>query len=290
MPAYYEEGFKKQFEAAIPDLIILLLIIGVIALNPSLVRGIPVLGDLFGGSAVDVLVIGDSATEANAWRTHLSGNLALQVFGSPLNVEAITDADYNKVSSADWLNSRGYDVIVLTATDMTPELQLITREWVTGGGKLLVIGKGGTQANGRWAELSSIVPVSCPQGDCSGVFEQVYAPTLYISEGEFGNGLAKNVNTATPMTAADASINVANVPVTGTRILYIGGFPTAAEVKAGSTGNIYPAVAEKMDVTGGKVLWMSFNPTTENIDTDVETSMVVNAFAYLIGSAGYQSA
>ncbi len=287
--AYYEEGFKKQFEAAIPVLIILLLIIGVIALNPSLVRGVPVLGDLFGGSAVDIMIIGESASEANAWRTHLSGNLALQVFGSPLNVEIMTDADYNKISSADWLNSQGYDVIVLTATDLTPSLQIVLKNWVADGGKLMVVGTGGTQANGRWAELSSLMPVACGQGDCSAVYEQIYAPTLYIQSGMFENGLAKNVDTATPLTAADASINVANIPVTGTRLLYIGGFASDAEVMAGETGDIYPGFAEQVDVAGGKVLWISFNPTTENIDANVETSMVINTFAYLVGSPGYQS-
>ncbi|MFC2174316.1 hypothetical protein ACFLQ2_00405 [archaeon] len=287
---YYEEGFKRQFEAAIPVLIILLLVIGVIALNPSLVRGVPVLGDLFGGSAVNVLIIGESASEANDWRAHLSGNLALQVFGNPLNVEVITDAQYNKVSSADWLDNQGYDVIVLTAGDLTPSMQVILKNWVTGGGKLLVLGTGGTQANGRWAELASSMPVSCPQGDCSGVYEQVYAPTMYIWQGMFDNGLAKNVDTATPLTPAEGSINVANVQATGSHIIYLGGFPSAAEVMAGEVGDIYPGVAEQGDVAGGMVLWMSFNPTTENIDATVEEGIVINTMAYLIGSPGYQSA
>jgi len=288
--AYYEEGFKRQFEAAIPVLIILLLIIGVIALNPSLVRGVPVLGDLFGGSAVNILIIGESASEANDWRAHLSGNLALQVFGNPLNVEVMTDAQYNKISSADWLDSQGYDVIMLTATDLTPSIQVILKNWVSGGGKMLVMGAGGTQANGRWAELSNLMPVSCPQGDCSGVYEQVYAPTMYIWEGMFTNGLAKNVDTATPLTTANGSINVANMRVIGTPILRIGGFPTATEVAAGQTGNIYPCVAEQGDVGGGTVVWMSFNPTTENIDSAVEESIAINTIAYVVGVTGYQSA
>ena len=287
---YYEQGFKRQFEAAIPVLIILLLIIGVIALNPSLVRGVPVLGDLFGGSAVDVLVIGESAGEANDWRGYLSGNLALQVFGNPLNVEVMTDAQYNMISSAGWIDNQGYDIIVLTATDLDPALQLIMKEWVGGGGKLLVVGTGGTQVNGRWAELASVMPVSCPQGDCSGVMNQVYAPTLYVAEGMFTNGLGKNVDTATPMTAGNGSINIADATVTGSQILYIGGFPSAAEVTAGSTGTIYPGIAESASVAGGKVVWMSFNPTTENIDANVESSLVINAFAYLIGAEGYQGA
>ncbi|MCK4327899.1 MAG: hypothetical protein KAW41_05550 [Candidatus Diapherotrites archaeon] len=287
---YYEQGFKRQFEAAIPVLIILLLIIGVIALNPSLVRGVPILGDLFGGSAVNVLIIGESASEANDWRAHLSGNLALQVFGNPLNVEVMTDAQYNKISSADWLDSQGYDVVMLTATDLTPSMQVILKNWVAGGGNMLVIGTGGTQANGRWAELSSVMPVSCPLGDCSGVYEQVYAPTMYIRQGMFDNGLAKNVDTATPLTAGNGSINVANIPVTASHILYIGGFPSGAEVKAGQTGDVYPGVAEMGDVAGGSVVWMSFNPTTENIDMNVEEGIVINTIAYIIGATGYQSA
>jgi len=285
---YYEEGFKRQFEAAIPVLIILLLIIGVIALNPSLVKGIPVIGDLFGGSAVDVLIIGESAGEANSWRAELTGNLALQVFGNPLNVEAMTDAQYNKISSADWLNSQGYDVVIVTATDLTPSLQIILKNWVNSGGKLLTIGNGGTQPNGRWAELASVMPVTCPQGDCSGIIEQVYAPTLYVSEGMFDNGLAKNIDTVTPLTTANGSINIANA-VSPHNILYVGGFKTATEVSAGKTGDIYPGLAESSSATGGKVVWMSFNPTTENIDPNVETSLVINTVAYLTGMPGYQS-
>ena len=287
---YYEEGFKKQFEAAIPVLIILLLIIGVIALNPSLVRGVPILGDMFGGSAVDVLVIGESANEANDWRGYLTGNLALQVFGNPLNVEVMTDAQYNKISSAGWIDNQGYDIVVLTATDLDPAIQLVIKEWVNSGGKLLVIGTGGTQVNGRWAELAGVMPVSCAQGDCSGVIEQVYAPTLYIADGMFENGLANNVDTATPMTLGNGSINIADVTVIGSHIIYIGGFGSAAEVMAGETGTIYPGIAESASVAGGKVVWMSFNPTTENIDANVESSLVINAFAYLTGMPGYKGA
>jgi len=61
-------------------------------------------------------------------------------------------------------------------------------------------------------------------------------------------------------------------------------------VAAGQTGDIYPGIAEKSDVAGGTVVWMSFNPTTENIDMNVEESLAINTMAYVIGAAGYQSA
>lgn len=288
MPQEYEESMKTQFEAAIPVLIILLLVIGVIALNPSLVAGIPFIGSLVGSPTIDVLLIGESAAEANAWKTYTTGDLALKVFGNPLNIDVITDNEYNKVSSADWIRSQGYDMILVTAKDLTPSMQIVLKEWAQGGGKLLVVGTGGIQPNGRWAELGTIMPVSCgASGDCTGVITQVYAPTLYIGEGMFGNGLAKNVDTATPLTDANGSINVANVIVNTGHVLYVGGFPNAAEVKAGATGNIYPGVSESRAGTGGKVVYISFNPTTEGITPSVEESTVINLLAYVAGVKGY---
>ncbi|MCD6522514.1 MAG: hypothetical protein J7K68_02095 [Candidatus Diapherotrites archaeon] len=289
MAYYQDEGVTKQFEAAIPILIILLLIIGVIALNPGIVRGIPVLGDLFGKPTINVLIIGESAAEANDWREYLTGDLAKKVFGNPLNIEVITDNQYNKISSADWIKSQGYDIIVLTATDLTPSLQITLKEWVQNGGKLIVVGTGGTQPNGRWAELGTVLPVSCPGNDCTGVIETVYAPTLYIQEGMFDNGLAKNVDTATPMTDANGSINVANVVVKNQHILYIGGFKSPEEVKAGQVGNIYPCVTENSKIAGGKVVYISFNPTRENITPEVKQSLIINLLAYVAGMPGYQS-
>lgn len=285
---YYEESMKTQFEAAIPVIIILLLVIGVIALNPGLVAGIPIIGDIVGAPTIDVLLIGESAAEANAWKQHTTGDLALKVFGNPLNIDVVTDSGYNTVSSADWIKSQGYDILIITAKDLTPSLQIVVKEWVQGGGKALVVGTGGIQANGRWAELGTILPVSCgASGDCTGVIEQVFAPTLYIGEGMFDNGLAKNVDTATPLTDANGSINVANVVMNTQHILYIGGFPSQAEVRAGATGNIYPGVSEKREGTGGRVVYVSFNPTTENITPAVEESTVINILAYTAGVKGY---
>ncbi len=279
---------KTQFEAAIPVLIILLLVIGVIALNPSLVAGIPILGDVVGSQTIDVLLIGESAAEANAWKKHVTGDIALKVFGNPLNIDVITDNEYNKVSSADWVRSQGYDVIILTAKDLTTTMQIVLKEWVQGGGKMLVVGTGGIQTNGRWAELGTVLPVTCgASGDCTGVIETVYAPTLYIGEGMFNNGLARNVDTATPLTDSNGSINVANVVLQTTHILYVGGFSSEAEVTAGSTGNIYPGVSEKGAGTGGRVVYISFNPTTENITPAVEQSTVINVLAYTAGTPGY---
>jgi hypothetical protein len=288
---YDEGGFKQQFEAAIPILIILLLVIGVIALNPSIVRGVPVLGDLFGKPAVNILVIGESATEANDWNSFLKTDLAIRVFGSPPNVEVITDAQYNRVSSPDWLDSQGYGVVIVTAEDLTPALQLTLSDWAQKGGRLLVLGKGGVQTNQRWASLEAVLPVRCgATGDCSGVVTQVYAPTLYVKEGQFGNGLAKNVDKATPLTAANGSINVADVTVVGSELLYIGGFKDAGSVKAGATGDYHPGVSESTQVAGGKVVYVSFNPTRENIATPVKESLAVNILAYMLGLPGYQSA
>jgi len=281
---------SSSLDTILPLLVLGLVVIGIITVNPGIANNIPILGDMLGGPTVDILIIGETATEANDWRQHLSGDLSKQVFGNPLNVEVITDNQYNLISSADWINSKGYDVVVLTAKDMTSSLQLILRKWVQGGGKLLVTGTGGTQTNNRWGELSTILPVKCGvSGDCSTVMETVFSPTMYIQEGQFNNGLAKNVNTIMPLTEAGASINIADVTVDGTMILYLGGFASAEEVKAGEVGTIFPGVAEKTSVGGGNVVYLSFNPTAENITPSVEESIVINVFAYMAGVEGYQS-
>lgn len=285
---FYEGDVKQQFEAAIPILIILLLIVGVIALNPNLVSGIPILNDVFGSETIDVLIIGDAVTEQNDWKTHVSGDLAKQVFGNPLNVDIIMDNEYNKMNQPEWFDNQGYEIVVLTAQDLTPALQIVIKNWVQGGGKLLVVATGGIKENGRWAELEGIMPVECGAGgDCSAIMSAVYAPTFYIEDSS--NALAGKLDTTTPLTASDASINVAGVTVKEGQIVYLGGFASADGVQSGGTGDIHPGIAEAGAVAGGKVVYISFNPTTENITPAVEENLVINLLAYTAGVEGYQS-
>jgi hypothetical protein len=279
---------KKQLEAALPILIILLLIVGVIALKPGLLAGIPIIGEFFSAPAANVMLVTDeSQAEENAWKEHLSGKLAEQVFGNPLNVEAFTVADLdNKVSSAEWIKDKGYDVVVLTSTKLTGVHQRFFRDWVEEqGGKLLVVGIGGTQENGRWGELTNVMPVQCgAQGDCSDVIDPVYQPKMHTKEGNFEHQLSKTIDKETEMAPPEVGINVARV-ISTNDVIYIDGYTQDQR----ENKEIFPGISEKTIGLNGKVLYCSFNPVMENINSPVEESLVVNLLAYAVGKEGHQS-
>lgn len=292
MADYYAGGsdLRRQFEGAIPILIIILLVVGVIALKPSILAGVPVLGGLVGAETIDVLLIGENQNEKNAWENHLTTDLARQTFGNPLNVELVTDNEYNKINSEDWIKDKGYDLVIVTATDLTPSLQITLKNWVNSGENMMVVGLGGTQSDGRWSELSTVLPVTCGSGtsNCEGVVEEIYAPTMHIESGRYDNKLAKKLNLETDMTPANASINLADVTLTenGKQIVYVDGFSSAEDVQAGEVGDIYPAISEKGDMSTGKVLYLTFNPVRENLNAQIEENLLLNTVAYITGAEG----
>ncbi len=292
MAEYYAGGsdLRRQFEGAIPILIIILLVVGVIALKPSILAGVPILGGLVGPQTIDVLLIGENQNEKNAWENHLTTDLARQTFGNPLNVELVTDNKYNKINSKDWIKDKGYDLVVVTATDLTPSLQITLKNWVNSGGNMIAIGLGGTQSDGRWSELSTILPVTCGSGtsSCEGIVKEVYAPKMHIGKGRYDNSLAKKLNLETKMTPANASINLADVTIAenGKQVIYVDGFSSAEDVQAGEVGDIYPAMSERGQINTGKVLYLAFNPVRENLNSQVEENIVLNTVAYITGAEG----
>jgi hypothetical protein len=167
---------------------------------------------------------------------------------------------------------------------------MVLRDWTEGGGRLIVVSTGGIRAtDGKWGALANVLPVSCGAGgDCRGVIETVYAPKIYIEEGQFEHPLAKNIDPASPLTNGTDPINLAHVTVNTKHILYVGGFKTAGAVVAGQTGDIYPAFSENAGLTGGKVLYISFNPVAENLEPQIQKSLVINSLAYILGAAGYK--
>ena len=179
---------------------------------------------------------------------------------------------------------------------MKSSLQLTLKKWVEDeGGKLLVIGVGGTQDNGRWAELTNILPVSCGiDNDCSTVLKTIYAPKLMIKDyDKNSNKLMEYIDVNTPMTEANGSITIADVSTVaeGKELFQLAGFDSADKVKAGVNGNIHPGILERTaGMKGGKVVYISFNPTKENITPGVEENLVINLVAYAIGVDGYKSA
>ncbi|GEM_PF-6908933 len=282
-----EETFEQKFEAAIPVLILLLLIIGIIALNPSWLSGIPVIGDFFQGKTINVLVITDDMNEVSIWQSMLSSDMARRVFGNTLNVEGLIGSQTeSEIISADALDKKGYDLIILTSTHVPPSVQLVLRDWVNNGGKLYIASLGGINDNHRWGELASLVPVQCSaDGECVGVITPVYGATIYPQD--INNPLAEKFAPKTELTSGNESVNIANVSPLYSQIMYIGGWESPSQVEAGKVGNIYPFVTENSQSTGGKVFYISINPATENIDSDIKQRVIINTVAYVMGVEGY---
>ncbi|MCD4740786.1 hypothetical protein K8R43_06445 [archaeon] len=291
--AYYEDG-KKQFEAAIPILIIILLIVGVVLWKPELFAGVPIIGDWLAPKTIDVLVIADEASEKAAWSNHLTSDMARNVFGNPLNVNVVMPTGgtytYASINDPGWLEARKVSVIILTGTQLTDSLQLTLREWVDGGGKLVVLGHGGIQDTGRWAELTRIIPVRCGlDEDCTTAAITVYSPTIHISDYE--SGMMECIDEKTPLTSGEGGITITDVNTVegGNQIAYMDAFASQGDVTAGAVGDIHTFIVEKdMGMKGGKVLYLSFNPTTENISPAVEKSLVINTLAYISGKQCYK--
>lgn len=292
----YYGGKEKQLEAAIPILIILLLIVGVAVLRPEVFQGIPVIGDFFGGETTKVLVIGDQATERNGWADILKSDMSRKVFGNPLNVDVVLpaggDIDQSDITGPYWIEAQKYDLVVVTGTQLSDSLQLTLKEWVMEGGSLLVVGEGGIQPNGRWAELTNVLPVRCGlTEDCTTYSKTVYAPELSVDEDAYSQKINQCIDTITPLTENNESIviNDAQAIEEGNSLVIVEGFNSADEVQAGSTGILHSGILERsFGVSGGKVVYMSFNPTTQNINPDVEKSLVINMVAYAVGESCYK--
>ncbi len=282
------EDFEQKFEAAIPILVLLLLIIAIIALNPGILSGIPVIGQYFQGKATHVLVITDDMNEVNVWQGILGSDMARRIFGNPVNVEGIMGSQTENVfTSADALNQKGYDMIIITSRHIPTSVQLVLRDWINSGGKAYIAGIGGINDNGRWGELANLVPVTCGANNiCTDVTKPVYGATIYIND--FNNPLAKKFDNGTPLVSGNQSINVAMVaPKNSGWIMYIGGWDSPDQVQAGKVGNIYPFITEGSQTAGGKVFYISFDPATENLSPDMRQRLIIDTVAYVLGMEGY---
>ncbi len=285
-----DETFEQKFEAAIPVLVLILLIIGIIALNPGILAGVPVIGQYFQGSATHVLIITDDMNEVQVWQNVLGSDMARRVFGNPINVEGIMGSQTeNVITTVDALNQKGYDIIILTSKHIPVSVQLILKQWAANGGKMYIAGIGGINDNGRWGELSDVVPVQCgSEGVCSNVIKPVYGATIYINQGQYENPLAKELGNGVPLVSGNESINVAMVSPKETGwILFIGGWDSPDKIEAGKMGNVYPFITESAQLTGGKVFYISFDPATENIGENMRQKLMINTIAYVLGVPGY---
>ncbi len=283
-----DEDFEQKFEAAIPILVLLLLIIGIIALYPGILAGVPFIGQWFQGKAVHVLVITDDMNEVNVWQGILGSDMARRVFGNPVNVEGIMGSQTeNVITSADALNQKGYDLIIITSKHIPTSVQLVLRNWINSGGKAYIAGIGGINDNGRWGELANLIPVECgADGVCSDVIKPVYGATIYIND--FNNPLAKKFNNGTPLVSGNQSVNIAMVSPKETGwIMYIGGWDSPDQIQAGKVGNIYPFITESSQVAGGHVFYISFDPATENLSRDMKQRLAIDTIAYVLGVEGY---
>ncbi len=285
-----DETFEQKFEAAIPVLVLLLLIIGIIALNPGILSGIPVIGGYFQSKATHVLIITDDMNEVQIWQSILGSDMARRIFGNPINVEGLIGSQTeNVITSVDALKQKGYDIIIVTSKHVPTSVQLALKQWVTSGGNLYVAGIGGINDNGRWAELSDVIPVQCGStGICSNVIKPVYGATMYISQGQYDNPLAKELGNGVPLVSGNQSVNIAMVSPKETGwILFIGGWDSPNKIEAGKIGTVYPFITESSQLTGGKVFYISFDPATENLSNDMKTRLIINTIAYVLGVPGY---
>ncbi len=284
-----DETFEQKFEAAIPILVLILLIIGIIALNPNILGSIPGVGKYFQSPANHVLVITDDMSEVQVWQNILGSDMARRIFGNPINVEGMIGSQTeNKITSVGALKQKGYDIIILTSKHIPVSVQLVLKQWADQGGKLYVAGIGGINDNGRWGELSTIMPVQCgSSGVCSNLVKPVYGATIYTSQGEFNNQLAKELGNGVPLVTGNKSVNIAMVSQKNGWILFISGWDSPSKIEAGKMGDTYPFITENSQMTGGKVFYISFDPATQNISPDMKEKLIINTIAYVLGVPGY---
>jgi hypothetical protein len=286
-----EGGIRRHFEAAIPILIILLLILGVVALKPEWMADIPLIGDFF-QKPIKILVIPEEETDKQIWTQTLQADAARAVLESRANIEYLLPEDFAMVNSEDWFVHQGYDVVILSrgahhegdVRGVPEELQIYLANWVTRkGGRMVVTYIGGLDANGNWNKLKTVLPVSCggnPNCFANDRVRTVTNPRLLVEDwgNTLGNRLGDRiVHWNKLMQDSDDHLNLLEVIPNKFPIINL-----QEEAEDGTL--VYLGVAERGDPLTGKVVYMSFNPAHEaGLKQDAREALIVHTVAHVLG-------
>ncbi len=270
----YEEGWKKKFEATIPILLLVLVLL-ILAWKMQWLCGLPVVGGVCGSPVVNILLVGDDPDIARA--------LDEIKIGMPLNYEIFDTKDIENLRDASYLNN--YDIIILTEKidpndpTMMPSL---FREYLSqrlaNNGKLILYGVAGSRvpgepsANGwKQASMDKYVPVTCTTGLCGADSKDVRASSLVsLKVTDINHPMVKEFGMTAQFTPG-ASLEFAVVNVDEGKAIANIEVSTEAQTLA------YPGVVVSSHGLTGRTVYFAYHPSRT-------PTIFKNAIKYLMNS------
>ncbi|MBI4214512.1 hypothetical protein HY546_00810 [archaeon] len=257
-------GFHVRREVSIPVLLLILVFV-VVAWRLGWLSNIPVIGDVFGAPALNVLLVGQD--------TNIRSQLEAIKTDLRINIDPISLDELNTIASPDYLKK--YNLVILSPTiapngaDLPDTFRNYLGKYMEGNGKLLLYHIAGSrdptspQTNG-WnsPHINNFIPVRCK---FPGSIDQRCDPTDSTLEYNFelvsmkvlqpDNDLLKEFGTTVQFTAG-ATLFVTPVNVLRgqqlTRIDYLD--PVTNETKT------VPGLVWYDFGFGGKVVYFSYEP------------------------------
>jgi len=258
----YEEGWKKKFEATIPILLLILVVL-VLAWKMQWLCGLPVVGAVCSSPVSNILIVGNDPD--------IAMTLDEIKVGLPLNYEVFTLDDINNLRDASYLNN--YDLIILTEKidpNNPAEMPSLFREYLSdylaNNGKLILYGIAGSRvpgepfANGwKQANIDKYIPVTCTTGsglcDASESKDTRALQLVTLKINDIHSPILQEFGMSANFTQG-ASIDYAIVNVDEGRKL------ATIEVKTtGNTPLAYNAIVESSHGLTGKTIYFAYNPS-----------------------------
>jgi hypothetical protein len=278
LPYEEESGWKKRFELTIP-ILLLILVLFVLAWRLDWLAGVPIIGNILGGSKVaNILIVGQ---DNNIIRVLDQVRPDLTV-----NYEVLASDEIDDIRDAAYL--RDYDIIIITEyaggnfPDDRANLPSIFRsylsEYLESSGKLILIGLAGSRdpaeptSNGwvQW-EMDRFIPAECRTGLCDSINSVDVEPTdlTSLKIRKLEHSVLKEFGPTAAFSSGD-TIEFALVNcVGGEKLMDI-------EVSGGSTPLAHCALAEESFGLGGKTIYFSYDPSRT-------PTVFKNVLAYLRG-------
>ncbi|MBI1973172.1 hypothetical protein HYS54_00010 [Candidatus Micrarchaeota archaeon] len=258
-----EGGKHRRLEVSIPVLLLILVFI-VVAWKLGWLASIPVIGDVFGAPALNVLLVGQDnniRSQLEEIRTDLR-----------INVDPISIDQLNSIASPEYLKK--YNLVILSPTiaengaDLPDTFRNYLGKYLEGNGKLVMYGVAGSRdpksssTNGWVAHIGDFIPVRCRDPPTLGVCDaqqssfQFPVTKLSMKVLQPENSIVKEFGTTVPFDQG-GSVTVTPVNVvkgSAQTLVRIDYDPGTGETRT------FAAVVWYEFGFGGKVVYFAYEP------------------------------
>ncbi len=265
MADYYEfeeeGGWKKSLEVVIP-VILLIVVLVLVASYLGFLKGIPIVGGLFGAGNINVLLIGDDGTIYEILEKQLAPDM-------PINVETLTPEQLAEHRESSFIEK--YNILILTEGSDGQGLSMPynalqhIKYYQSRGGAVIMIGRAAYKVTDepqtRGWDVLGFVPVDCVSDELSncdsdsGTFQaswtRISTPhntELYVLDKSV-TGLTQGLNDKLSFETATGNIHYVKVT------------PKAKQVWSLKTDTEeVPGVVYADNIGSGDVVYFAFHP------------------------------